>query len=103
MLLRFEILSVIYLLSNRLCPIIVVIVNYSDIGMYSRYFDPVTGNQHHSESINIIHHKNGPDSDLAYGFRRPIAITVMSRDKQIQFLQIGSKWAIHVVTPHCQI
>jgi hypothetical protein len=36
----FEILSIVRLLSNRLCPIIVVIVHYFDTGMYSRYFDP---------------------------------------------------------------
>ncbi len=41
-------------------------MHYSDTGMYSRYFDSVIGNQHHRESINIMHHRFAPDSDKAY-------------------------------------
>jgi hypothetical protein len=38
--------------------------------MYSRYFDPVTGNQHRSESINIIHHKIWAWFRLSIGFSK---------------------------------
>jgi hypothetical protein len=40
----------ILLIVQLLCIILI-------LEIYSRYFDPVTKNQHHSESINIIHHK----------------------------------------------
>ncbi len=34
-----------------------IIVHFSALEMYSRFSDPVTGSQHRSKSIEIIHHK----------------------------------------------
>jgi hypothetical protein len=34
-----------------------IIVHFSVFEMYSRCFDSVTGSQHRSKSINIVHHK----------------------------------------------
>ncbi len=76
---------IVQLLSNLLCPIIVVIVHYSDDGNVFQVF---------RSRSQYLHGKSTKDRRVLKAYCHQTVVT--SQDIQNQFLQIGSKWARHL-------